>query len=268
MGVVAAIASVGFGWLFVRTQFASPSPVVDLTLFRQSHYAFACASICLSNLVMYTVLLSLPLFLERVRDHGVQTTGIVLAAMSGFSALLGPMSGRWADKRGYWSPAVWGASALAAGMVVLVAGTMADGLALIVVALVVIGLGLGISGAPVQAAALQAVSADRAGSAAGIFSTARYVGSVAGSTVLALIFAGEISAGDRNAFAWLFVGLTGAALLGIVANSRVADRHQEPAAQVAASVPTISSAAPVSEARSGGRERPFEVKVGQPGSHR
>jgi EmrB/QacA subfamily drug resistance transporter len=182
MGAVAAIASVGFGWLFIRSQVTAPSPVIDLKLFSQSHYAFACASICLSNLVMYTILLSLPLFLERVRDYGVQTTGLVLAAMSAFSALLGPLGGRWADQRGHWSPAVWGASTLAAGTVILTASTMVDRLALIVVALVIIGLGLGISGAPVQAAALQAIPGDLAGSAAGIFSTARYVGSVVGSS--------------------------------------------------------------------------------------
>jgi EmrB/QacA subfamily drug resistance transporter len=251
VGAGAAVGSVGFGWFFIRSQITSSTPVVDLKLFRQSHYAFACASICLSNLVMYTILLSLPLFLERVRDYGVQTTGLVLAAMSAFAALLGPLGGRWADQRGHWPPAVWGASTLAAGTVVLAASTMVDGVALIVVALVVIGLGLGISGAPVQAAALEAISGDQAGSAAGIFSTARYVGSVVGSTILALIFAGEIGAGDRDVFAWLFAGLAIVALLGIAANARVADRGPVPAAHSRASVPAVSSSRTVPGPRSG-----------------
>lgn len=221
----AAVVSVLFAAIFIRRELQTDAPVVDLKLFRQHHYAFACLSICLSNLVMYTTLLSLPLFLERVRDYSVQTSGLVLAAMSGFAALLGPLGGRWADQRGHWLPAVWGATALVAGTVVLTWGTGIHGVTVIVVALGVMGFGLGISGAPVQAAALEAVPGEKAGSAAGIFSTARYVGSVTGSTILAVTFAREVDPSDTRSFALLFGGLAIAALAGVTANARIADRR-------------------------------------------
>jgi MFS family permease len=180
---------------------------------------------------MYTTLLALPLFLERVRDHDVQTSGLVLAAMSACAALLGPLGGKLADQRGHRMPAVWGSMVLVAGTVMLVLGTGIQGLTLIFVALIAMGIGLGISGAPVQAAAIEAIPEQNAGSAAGIFSTSRYVGSVAGSSILAVMFARDVEPGRALPFALLFGGLAVAALLGVLVNSRVADPR--PTAKVA-----------------------------------
>lgn len=223
--ILAGIVSVGTGWLFAHRELGIPAPVVDMRLFRQPHFAAACASICLSNLVMYTTLLAIPLFLERARDRSVQESGLVLAALSALAAFCGPLGGRWSDRRGRWLPAVAGASALFAGTALLTAGASANGVGLIVVALTIMGLGLGISGAPVQTAAVEAVPEAGTGSAAGIFSTARYLGSVVGSTILALAFARPGDADDGGRFIALFAVLAVVALVGIVASSRITERR-------------------------------------------
>ncbi|MDQ3655351.1 MAG: hypothetical protein M3457_09755, partial [Chloroflexota bacterium] len=60
---------------------------------------------------------------------------------------------------------------------------------------------------------------------AGIYSTARYLGSVAGSTVLAALFAqrsGDVTGGR---FVLLFAGLSVVAVGGVVANSLIAARR-------------------------------------------
>lgn len=98
------------------------------------------------------------------------------------------------------------------------------GLAPVVGALGLMGIGLGIAGAAVQTAAVESVPAERTGSAAGIYSTARYMGSVAGSTALAIVFADSPRAGEATPFVRLFAGLVLVALLGAVANSRIAGR--------------------------------------------
>jgi sugar phosphate permease len=97
-------------------------------------------------------------------------------------------------------------------------------LGLLVAALATMGLGLGMSAAPVQTAAVEAVPARDTGSAAGIYSTARYLGSVTGSTVLAVAFVAPPLPGEAARFVVLFAGLSVAALVGIVANARVAER--------------------------------------------
>lgn len=219
------LAGIVSGWRFVRRERVAQNPVVDLSLFRQPHYGWACVSIILSNLVMYTTILAIPQLLEGVWNHSVQVTGLVLASMSAFAAFLGPVSGRWADSRGYWLPALTGAIGLVVGMVMLTLSAAATGLAITVASLAIMGIGIGIGSAPVQTAAIESVPHEQTASASGIFSTFRYLGSVTGTTILALALSEEIGTGDGRDFTVLFAGLTLPALLGIVANARVADRR-------------------------------------------
>ena len=225
LAAVSGIAGVLVGVLFVWWELRADAPVVDMRLFEQSQFAAACASIGLSNLVMYTTLLALPLYLERVRGHGVQVSGLTLAAISAFAAIWGPLGGRWTDRRGRRLPAVAGATALLAGTGVLAAVTGGTSLIPVVIALALMGIGIGVSGAPVQTAAVEAAPRERTGSAAGIFSTSRYFGSVAGSSVLAIVFASRPESGDDGRFIALFAGLTAMALIGLLVNTRVAARN-------------------------------------------
>lgn len=225
VALVAALAGVTVGVLFVRWELRASSPVVDVRMFTQSHFAAACASIGLSNLVMYTTLLALPLYLERVRGHSVQVSGLVLASLSAFAAIWGPIGGRWTDRTGRWLPAVTGAAVLLAGVGVLAVAVGDSSLIPVAAALALMGIGIGVSGAPVQTAAVEAVARERTGSAAGLFSTSRYLGSVAGSTVLAVVFSRRPGSGEDGRFISLFAGLSLAAFLGVLVNSRVASRR-------------------------------------------
>jgi EmrB/QacA subfamily drug resistance transporter len=225
LAAAAGLLGVALGFAFVRWELRASSPVVDVRLFARPHFAAACASIGLSNLVMYTTLLALPLYLEGVRGYGVQVSGFTLVAMSAFAALWGPIGGRWTDQRGRWLPAVVGAVVLSAGTLLLIVGVRAPELTPVVVALAAMGLGLGISSAPVQTAAVESVPHARTGSAAGIFSTSRYLGSVTGSTVLAIVFMQRPEFGQVGQFVGLFIGLSLVALVGIAANARIAERE-------------------------------------------
>src|SRR6185503_20316069 len=163
-----------------------------------------------------------PLYLERVRGHDSRVTGLTLAALSALSALAGPVGGRWMDARGRVFPAVVGAISLFAGIAGLTIAVGGANLWPLAIALGLMGLGLGVAGASVQATAVEAVPVQRAGSASGIFSTARYLGSVIGSTALAVVFVTRPSAGERERFTALFAVLTVIAAAGILVNTRLA----------------------------------------------
>ena len=225
IAVLAAVAVAGFGWSFVRWERRVAAPLVDMSLFGRPHFAAACASILLGNLVMYTTLLAIPLYLEGVRDQSLRTTGLMLAAMSAFAAFSTPLGGRWADRHGRWLPAVTGASFVFCGALLLAIGVLVAGTVLLVIALTVLGLGIGISGAAVQTAAVESVPGASAGSASGIYSTSRYIGSVVGSSVLAMVFVRQPDSGDARQFVLIFAGLAVVAIAGIVANANVASRH-------------------------------------------
>jgi DHA2 family methylenomycin A resistance protein-like MFS transporter len=225
-GVALALTGVAIGAGFVLWELRSSAPVVDLRLFRISSFAAACASVGLSNLVMYTTLLAMPLYLERVRGHDSRVTGLTLAALSALAATAGPIGGRWMDARGRVVPAVAGAIALFAGIIALTVAVAGAALWPVILALAVMGFGLGVAGASVQATAVEAVPVHRAGSASGIYSTARYLGSVIGSTALAIVFVTRPGSGESSRFSALFAALILVSAVGIIANLRIGLRHE------------------------------------------
>jgi EmrB/QacA subfamily drug resistance transporter len=225
LAAAAVLAAIVLGVVFVRWEQRRAHPMLDVQLFRVRTFWAACSSIAVSNCVMYSTLLAVPLFLDHVREENEQTIGLILAAMSALSALWGLLGGRISDQRGRWLPAVSGAIGLLIG-VALMAGVL-DMAALwpIALALSVMGIGLGVQSAPVQTAAIEAAPMAKTGSAAGVYSTARYLGSVTGATILALVFSSNPTAGDTSRFQMLFIGLACAAVVGIALNSLIAPRR-------------------------------------------
>jgi len=223
-GGAAVLVAIGAGVGFVRRERRIEHPVVDVRLFADRVFSAACASIALSNLVMYTTLLALPLYMDHVRQDNERVIGLTLMALSALAAFWGLLGGRMTDSRGKWLPAVAGAVVLFVGAALLAGAFDAGQLWPLVVALAVMGTGLGVQSAPVQTAAVEAAPVAKTGSAAGVFSTSRYLGSVVGATILAIVFASDPKPGDDTAFRSLFIGLAVAALAGIVVNSRIAPR--------------------------------------------
>ncbi len=234
LAIAAIAAAVVIAYVFTRHERRAAHPVVNVDLFRFREFVAACTSNALGNLVMYTTLLALPLFLEDVMGRSLRDVGLVLVALSACSAFLGPVGGRWADEAGRWLPAVVGGCSMFAGAVVVAVGVREASLVMIVPGLVLTGLGLGISGAALMSAATVSVPMDQAGSAAGVYSTSRYFGSIIGASILAAMFSGHVDAADHQQFAYLFAGLAVVAALALYANTRIGERAVEPKVNVAA----------------------------------
>ncbi|MBX3069338.1 MAG: MFS transporter [Thermomicrobiales bacterium] len=223
--LAAMLLSAAMGVGFVLRELRIAHPVIDMRFFSQRAFAAACASIAISNLVMYTTLLALPLFMDHLRGDNEQTVGLTLMALSALAGLWGVLGGRITDERGKWLPAVAGAGVLVLGIAGLALVVSNEALWPIALALAIMGVGIGLQGAPVQTAAIEAASAARSGSAAGVFSTSRYIGSVIGATILAMVFVSDPQPGDTRTFQWLFAGLALVAVIGIAINSQVAARE-------------------------------------------
>jgi DHA2 family methylenomycin A resistance protein-like MFS transporter len=224
VAVAAILVAAVIGIAFVRHELTVAHPVVNTGLFKHREFVAACSSNALANLVMYTALLALPQYLEDVLDHSLRDVGLVLMALSACSALLGPLGGRWADRSGRWMPAVVAGCALLLGAALLALGVEAQSLWLMVPGLALTGVGIGIGGAALMSAATGSVPIEEAGSASGVFSTSRYLGSIAGASVLAAMFAGEITATDQSRFTLLFAMLVVAAAAALYANTKIGDR--------------------------------------------
>lgn len=143
----------------------------------------ACVSQSASTFSLYTVLLVLPLLLAE-RGWAATTVGLATASLTAGLLVLGPVGGTLGDRHGRRFPIVAGLAVVVAGCGILAVGANSEGATPLVLGPLVMGAGLGFAGASLQAAAMQAVPPAVTGSAAGLFSASRYVGSIAGSLAI------------------------------------------------------------------------------------
>lgn len=169
---------------FVRRELRHPDPVFQPRFFAIRPFAAANAGIASSNLAFYTVLLATPILLTRHLDWTSFETGIALALLSAPMVVFSPIGGRLADRLGRRPPSVAGCLLLALGLLPLAVVPDLSPYALLP-CLCLMGAGVGLSTAGLQASAIEALEPEQAGVAAGVFSTSRYVGSFVGSIALA-----------------------------------------------------------------------------------
>lgn len=205
------------------------SGVVDLRLFTKRAYAAASATTALSNLVMYTMLIAIPIYLADTRDVGDFTIGLLLFLMSVAIALASPVAGRLADRLGSRTMVMSGTCVMFAGATVLAAVLPQPPLAELAIPLMLVGLGLGLSTAGQQSAALKCWPGAMAGSASGTLSMMRYVGSVTGTALIAALVPGHP---ESSEFRTLFVVLAMFAAANVCAAALLPGRRRERAIRI------------------------------------
>ena len=174
-----------------------------------------------SNLAMYVLLLAIPILMSSEGDWSSLQTGLVLAAMSITTALFSPIGGRVSDRIGRRIPSVTGIALLTLGVLPLAIGTDATSIPLLLACLGVAGTGLGLSSVSLQTAALESVELQQTGVATGITSTSRYLGSIAGSTILAQILGSALT--EVTSFQIVFLVVAAAACVALLISWRIGD---------------------------------------------
>lgn len=149
----------------------------------------------LSTVAQYALLLLSPIILHA-RGWSSGSIGLVLTVLTLGMIVTGPAGGRFGDRRGRRAP-VLGGLALAGLATVLAAAAGADIVpVLLVLVLAAFGVGLGFATPSVMTAGLESVSEQRTGSAGGLLSTSRYVGSIATSVAVS-VFVGSNASGSN-----------------------------------------------------------------------
>jgi EmrB/QacA subfamily drug resistance transporter len=225
LNVGIALASVATIALLVLHQRGARVHVAAWALFRRRSFAAATSVVMLTNLVMYTTLLTVPFLIVEVRGGSTRQIGILLAAMTALMALLAPVAGTAADRYGRRAPVQLGAVLLtAAAAAIAVAVTVEAPLIVLGASLALLGLGVGLTG-PALTAAVESAPIAEAGSAAGTNSMMRYIGSIIGAGLLA----GLLDTGDGDVelrlFTILAVAVTAVSAIVLVASTMV---HRTP----------------------------------------
>ncbi len=191
--------------LFFAWERRATNPVIDPSLFQTRAFATGVAVIGLQNLAMYALLFEIPIVLTRAFGADAKVAGRTLVALT-LAMVAGSMgSGRVVGRLGERGSAVLGSSVALAGMVFLALSTLAGPRDLLP-GLVLLGVGIGLSTPAVQAVAMASIDRARSGMAAGVSSTARYLGGVVGVGVVSSLLGGAAPLAAHRSVAALLAG--------------------------------------------------------------
>jgi EmrB/QacA subfamily drug resistance transporter len=179
---------------FTWRELHTPAPAVDLRLFRRRGYSAAVAGVLGTTVVLHASFILVPLEVQELLHGSATTSGIVLLGISGLAALAAPFGGRASDRVGRRAPVVGGALLVTAALLLLWRSAPDATIPVLAVMLGLVGLGMGLSGSPRLAAALEAVKPQTVGMAAATYSTGRYLGGVLGATLAGAVLANGVTA--------------------------------------------------------------------------
>jgi len=208
---VTAIFLAGLGlFCFARWEGRVADPLIDLKLFRLRAFVISGAIVGLHNLGMYALLFQLPFLLMEWYQLDAATIGQILLSMTLSMVFFSTAGGRIAERIGARTTILCGLLISIVGMAGLLATTGSAALWWMPFSLAWVGAGVGLVMGPSQAVALSVVTAEHSGVASGILSTMRYIGGVAGITLISIVFTGaqgaDLLAQNRLCFA-IYVGV-------------------------------------------------------------
>ncbi|HMM42264.1 MAG TPA: DHA2 family efflux MFS transporter permease subunit [Thermomicrobiales bacterium] len=170
---------------FIWWERRASDPMMKLELFRLRNFWVGNVISFVVAFGMFGIFFPMTLFLQGVLGFSPIRAGLTMTPMSLMIMVAAPLSGRLSDRLGSRWILTGGLSLMSLGIVLMIAaidvGTTWQSL---LPALIVTGAGMGMTFAPMTAAAMREVPPRIAGSASGILNTTRNVGQVLGIAVL------------------------------------------------------------------------------------
>jgi EmrB/QacA subfamily drug resistance transporter len=163
-------------------------PLLPLSLFSDRNFTVAnCVSLVLT-FGMFSLFLPMTIFLQSVRNFSAEDAGVILVPMSLMSMVIAPVTGRLTDRlNGKYILAVGLLLfAIGFGLLIRVASLHSTGWDFIF-PLIIAGLGLGCTFAPLTTLAMRNIPPAMAGSASGFLNTVRQVGGAFGSAIVGAV---------------------------------------------------------------------------------
>jgi EmrB/QacA subfamily drug resistance transporter len=181
--------------IFMYQQYATRArePLLPFAIFRDRNFSlmsWVSAAIAFGMLGLF---LPLVIFLQSVLGLSALQAGFAVAPMSVVSMFIAPGAGRLADKLGGKWILVTGLTLFSAGMGLVVILAKVDAHQWhFLPGLIVAGVGLGCTFAPLQTVAMRNVQPQLAGAASGFINTTRQLGGVVGSAAVGALLQAQL----------------------------------------------------------------------------
>jgi EmrB/QacA subfamily drug resistance transporter len=173
--------------LFVRQEMRYRAPLIQFSLFKSRMFTGANLAILLSNAVMYSTILVMPIWLQSQFHYSVEMVGVLLFVFSLAMSICSKLGGHLSDWTGKRNVVFLSFLISAVALVGYLGIYWLPVPAYIIGALLVGGIGSGLGTAAMQSASLQTVPKEMSGIASGIYSTFRYVGGMIASVLISVL---------------------------------------------------------------------------------
>jgi EmrB/QacA subfamily drug resistance transporter len=250
--MIPVIAGLALVALFVVHARRTEHPLLDLSLF--SNAAFRAASIvtfCLGA-ALFGAMILMPLYFQTVRGQDAIHTGLLLIPQ-GIGGGLGMfLSGRVTERLGAGRTSLVGGLILTVATLPFVLITASTPFAVLGVAMIARGIGIGLSIMPAMTAAFSVLSRDQVNDASPQLTVLQRVGGSLGTAIIAVVLAGQLgTAQTRPAIAagfahtyWWVMAVTLIALIPTVVLAWIERRARmaTEAAPIATDAPMLDAA--------------------------
>ncbi|HEX6681239.1 MAG TPA: DHA2 family efflux MFS transporter permease subunit [Candidatus Limnocylindrales bacterium] len=182
--------------LFMWQQYVqrNQEPLVPFAIFKDRNFSLMNFVVAAISFGMLGLFLPLVIYLQSVLGLTALQAGLALAPMSVISMFVAPVAGRLSDKFGGKWVLFAGLSLWTLGLSIVLASAHPDSTTLhLLPGLLVAGLGLGMTFAPLQTIAMLNVAPNVAGAASGMITTTRQLGAVIGSAAVGALLQAQLS---------------------------------------------------------------------------
>ena len=174
LGVLAA--GIAFLALFAYVELRVPEPIMDLHLFRSGPYFGATAAAFALVGSYWTIMFFIPQYLELGLDYSTFASGLLILPVTAPMVAISPLAGKLVGRLGARALMTVGMGLATLGVLLVALADDGGEYLDLLPGLLMFGVALGLVYAPLAAAAMSALPADKAGVAAGVLSMSRTVG--------------------------------------------------------------------------------------------
>lgn len=174
--------------LFVVVEPRLRDPLIELDLFGNRSFFGGTAVAFLSNYGFGALMFFLTLYFQNILGYSPLNTGLIFLAFTVNFALFNYLAGQLGSFFGARLPMVVGMALMVLAALLLALVTPTSGLAIVIVALVVAGVGLGVNNTLANTAGMGAIPEAKAGAASGILGMGRLMGAVFGVAATGALF--------------------------------------------------------------------------------
>jgi MFS family permease len=219
---LAVVLAAGLLWWELRAS----HPFIDVRLLAsnvaltRTYLRWALIALC-----VYTVLYGITQWIQAGRGLSASEAGLLLLPMTAVSAIMmGPISKRNLIR----GPLIAGAAACLAGAAGVLFLTTSTPIIWILVVTLAFGVALGGAASGNQTALYTQVAADQLGTASGLFRTFGYVGSIASSAIISIVFHKNVGDHGLHVIAVIMIAASAVTLLITVIDRRLRTSSPDP----------------------------------------